>query len=183
MTCIVGIAKEGRVYIGGDSLGSSGWDSIVQCDKKVFSVGDAIMGLSGSPRAKQLLQYHLKLPDFPEGEFDLMRYMVADFSEAVRKCWRDGGYLEKDKERESGNGSCFLVGLRGRLFRVESTLQVIESLWDFDAIGIGAGYALGSLLRSDALGEDVDTAIYSALTAAEQFSNGVRRPFHILSEK
>jgi hypothetical protein len=37
-----------------------------------------------------------------------------------------GGYAEKDKEAEKGG--CFLVGVGGRLFQIESDYQVAEAL-------------------------------------------------------
>jgi ATP-dependent protease HslVU (ClpYQ) peptidase subunit len=183
MTCIVGVVRDEVVYLGADSLASDGWmNSIVREDKKLFRVGEIIIGLAGMPRAAQLLRFKLDLPTIP-GDADLFRWIVVEFIESVRKCWREGGYLEKKDERESGEGSEFLVGIRGRVFTVYSSLQVEENTWRYAAIGSGSSFAMGSLHHSASLGEDVDSAITLALTAAEKFNAGVRGPFHIISTK
>lgn len=183
MTCIVGIVRDGEIYIGTDSLACSGWGAIV-CEKfKAFRKGEFVFGLSGSPRMKQLLDYSLELPPLPEGDLDLFKYVAHDIVESVRKCLRDGGYLQKEKDRESAEGSYFLVGGRGRLFRIGSDLEVTENIWGYDAIGSGGDFALGSLYRSLTIGEETESAIVSALMAAEQFNIGVRGPFHIISTK
>jgi ATP-dependent protease HslVU (ClpYQ) peptidase subunit len=63
MTCIVGMVENGKVYIGGDSAGVSGFDYHIREDQKVFQNGDMIFGFTSSFRMGQLLQYSLKIPD------------------------------------------------------------------------------------------------------------------------
>ncbi len=71
-----------------------------------------------------------------------------------------------------------MVGVRGRLFVVESDYQVVEPTAPFAAIGSGAAYALGSMATSR--GRPV-ARITQALKVAERFSGAVRGPFTVLS--
>ena len=176
MTCIVGIAHKGRVYIGGDSAGVAGYDIVTRSDEKIFPNGDFLFGFCGSFRMGQLLRYALVPPSKEEGQ-DIYAYMVTRFIDAVRECLKAGGYASKDKEVEEGGD--FLVGYNGRLFRIESDYQVGESSNGYDAIGCGESYALGSLYMTNASAPH--GRVTKALDAAEYFSAGVRGPFHIMS--
>ena len=149
MTCIVGLAHEGKVTIGADSAGVGGLDIANRKDVKVFTNGDFVIGCTTSFRMIQLLQYKLTAPKRHPGT-DVMRFMVTDFVEEVRKLFRDGGFTTKEKEAESGGH--FLVGHAGRLFCVQSDFQVAERADGFDACGCGESYAMGARLpRGSAL--------------------------------
>lgn len=173
MTCIVGIAAEGKVFMGADSAGVGGWDIANRKDVKVFKNEGLVIGCTTSFRMIQLLQYQLHPPK-RHPETDVMKYMVTDFVEAVRTCFRNGGFMTKDREAEAGG--VFLVGCAGRLFRIDNDFQVGERAEGFDACGCGESYALGALgcLPQD---EPPIERIRHALTIAEHFSAGVRGPF------
>jgi len=47
MTCIVGVAKGGKVYIGADSLGSNGFTKEIRKECKVFKSGEFLVGVKG----------------------------------------------------------------------------------------------------------------------------------------
>src|SRR5689334_11937895 len=121
MTCIVGVAHEGRVVIGADSAGVGGLDLMIRADRKVFRNGDFIMGFTSSFRMGQLLAVKLKPPRHHPGD-DPWRYMVDEFVEAARSCLSNGGFAAKSNNVESGGQ--FLVGFKGRLFDIESDFQV-----------------------------------------------------------
>jgi hypothetical protein len=174
MTCIVGLVDQGKIYIGGDSAGVGGMSLIVRADEKVFINGDFIMGFTSSFRMGQLLRYSLK-PPVHHPDVDLFGYMVTDFIDAVRTCLKTGGFAEKEKEVEKAG--TFLVGFKGRLFKVEGDYQVGESGVPYDACGCGEDIALGAMFASPDL--PPEKRILTALEAAEQYSAGVRRPFII----
>jgi len=176
MTCIVGVRQGGKVYVGGDSAGVAGWDVTVRVDPKVFVNGPYAMGFTSSFRLGQLLQFRLKLPEPPRSPKRLYAFMVNEFVEATRECLKTGGVATREKEAEAGG--TFMVGVRGRLFIVESDYQVVEPAPAFAAIGSGAPYALGSLATSR--GSPVARA-RQALAVAERFCIGVRAPFRVLS--
>ena len=172
MTCIVGLAHDGKVLIGADSAGVGGLDIQNRRDVKVFINGDFVMGCTTSFRMIQLLQYKLQPPQ-RHPDIDVMRFMVTDFIESVRRLFRDGGFATKKEEAESGG--TFLVGHAGRLFRVDSDYQVGERADGFDACGCGESYALGSMACTD--GMSARDRLGQALQVAAHFSAGVRGPF------
>jgi hypothetical protein len=100
MTCIAGFMQDGRVHIGGDSAGIGGLSLTVRADRKVFTNGPYAFGIAGSFRMGDLLRYSFKPPK-PEKD-DLDRFMRVDFVNAVRACFKDGGFAEKDSEDEKG---------------------------------------------------------------------------------
>jgi ATP-dependent protease HslVU (ClpYQ) peptidase subunit len=181
MTCIVGLVNKGRTYLGGDSAGVSGLDITVRKDKKVFSNGEFVMGFTSSFRMGQVLQYDFVPPEVDDDDDeDLMRYMVKKFIPEVRKVFKETGYSKIDSNREAGG--CFLVGVRGRLFQVDSDFQVGENMSGFAAVGCGESYALGSLLTTDKADENLKPKwrLEMALLAASTFSGGVCEPFNFV---
>lgn len=178
MTCIVGLAQGGHVWLGGDSAGISGWSLTLRADEKVFRNGPFLMGFTTSYRMGQLLRYGLKPPEHPEG-VDVDRYMATTFVDAVRECLKDGGFAKKSSEQEEGG--TFIVGYRGGLFTVHDDYQVARRRDSFAAIGCGFEVALGALHASRAE-LDADYRVRLALEAAERFSAGVRGPFVILND-
>lgn len=173
MTCIVGIAAEGKVFMGADSAGVGGWDIANRKDVKLFKNEGLVIGCTSSFRMIQLLQYQLHPPK-RHPDTDVMKYMVTDFIEAVRTCLRNGGFMKKEAEVEQGG--CFLVGCAGRLFQVHGDFQVAERADGFDACGCGESYALGALAVMSASGPPRER-LQGALEIAAHFSAGVRGPF------
>lgn len=186
MTCIVGVvSKDGsKVIIGADSAGVAGYQIVSRKDEKVFKVGDFIIGCTGSFRMIQLLRYTFKPPVREEGQ-DVHEFMCTKFVDAVRECFKEGGWLQKDKEVE--RGGCFLVAYENRLFCIEGDFQVGERYDRFAAIGCGESYAEAAMYTSAAISginetvqiSDMDIA-YSGLLAAKHFSTGVCRPFKFI---
>ena len=174
MTCIVGVVKDGKVHIGGDSAGTSGWDLTVRADAKVFVAGDFLIGFTSSFRMGQLLRYSFQPPKKHQDK-DVMAFMVTDFVDAVRQCLKSGGYARKDNEAEQAG--TFLVGYVGRLFRIESDYQVAESVSGYDACGCGQSYAIGALAVTQTMSPD--ERVHLALHAAERHCAGVRGPFNV----
>lgn len=176
MTCVVGYVEDGRVHLGGDSAGVSGWDITLRADPKVFRVGEFVIGFTTSFRMGQLLQHSFEPPTIPP-KVDLFQYMVTDFIGEIRSVFDDGGFSKEKDGRESGG--IFLVGIRGRLFKVCDDYQVGESLDGYDACGCGEAYALGSLHTNRA--DDARGRLFTALMAASHHSAGVAAPFVFVS--
>lgn len=175
MTCIVGIAHDGKVLLGADSAGVSGLDRHIRRDRKVFRNGELVLGFTSSFRMGQLLQFDLSPPSINEGQ-EPYDYAVRSLIPAIRKTLKDGGYARVDNGRESGG--TFLVGFRGRLFTIYDDFQVGENDGGIAAVGCGEAYALGAM---HALA-DVEPLprLTAALNAATHFSAGVAPPFHFI---
>lgn len=176
MTAVVGFTDGEKVWMGADSEAIAGLTRVTRRNPKVFVNGKFLIGVAGSARAIDLMQYAFTPPMPKEGQ-DLMQYMTVDFVNAVRNCLSSGGYGEAQNGIES-MGSIVLVGHKGRLFRIESDYQVGEYALPYTAIGSGEDAALGALFATDGLRPRERIEI--ALKAAEQFNAGVRGPFTIL---
>lgn len=61
MTCIIGLIKNKKVYIGGDSAGVDGLNITIRKDSKVFKINKFIIGYTSSFRMGQLLRFKLKI--------------------------------------------------------------------------------------------------------------------------
>jgi ATP-dependent protease HslVU (ClpYQ) peptidase subunit len=174
MTCIVGIAANKKVYIGGDSIASNGYSKGITALPKVFRVGAFLIGYTDSFRMGQILQYHLDIRQ-QQNEEDDLRYLVVGFIEAVRKSLKEFGYTTVNNNNE--HGGTFLVGYRGRLYEVNGDFQINPDVNQFAAIGAGCQYALGALKASEHL--KPRKRIEKALTVASELSAYVIPPFLI----
>jgi ATP-dependent protease HslVU (ClpYQ) peptidase subunit len=178
MTCIVGLQKNGVVWIGGDSAGTSGdMRQRVRGDKKVFINGEFIIGFCGSFRVGQLLRHNLQLPTPQPGQDDVT-FLVNDFINAVKACLSEGSSVEQMK----GFEGAFLVGYRGKLYNIEADFQVGQPEVGFDACGSGADVAIGAMHASTKV-RNSRKRIEKALEASALNNAAVRPPFTILSLK
>ena len=175
MTCIVGIAEDGKVYIGGDSAGVAGLDLTVRSDEKVFKNGEFLFGFTSSFRMGQLLRFAFGPPDRAEKMEDY-KFLVTTFTDSVRSCLKTGGYATTKDGGE--HGGTFLLGYRGKLYCVEGDYQVGSAADGFACCGCGDQVANGSMFST--VGKPPRERIEIALKAAERFSAGVRGPFTIL---
>lgn len=176
MTAIAGVAQGGKVWIGADSAGVADWALTIQRAPKVFLRGPYIIGYSSSFRMGQILEHSFEPPAPPRRRGQLARFMVVNFVDALRAAFKTAGWGTNKDGREWGG--FFLVGARGRLFRIEDDFQVSEAADCFDAVGCGSELARGALYatRGQAPRKRVDLA----LRAAERCNAGVRGPFHVL---
>lgn len=183
MTCIVGYETPDGVFMGADSASVSSLDIRIREDSKVFKVGGMIMGFTTSWRMGQLLRYSLRLPEH-KGEKDDFEYLCTDFIDAVRKCLKLGGYAKEINNEESGG--VYLVGYRGKLYRVDSDFHVGRIINGYDACGCGEYYALGALMvLHEEFRDNVppEAIVTRALEAAAHFSAGVSPPFTVIQEE
>lgn len=177
MTCIVGIEHDDKVYIGGDSAGTGGWNLTVRADEKVFRNGPFVMGFTSSFRMGQLLRHALS--DVPEQATKQTNaaFMCTTFIDAVRACLKAGGFAAIHNGVETGG--TFLVGYRGNLYGIYDDFQVGRAISGQLAVGCGDAVAMGALCAS-AL-KDPRAKLRQALQIAEDNNGGVRGPFRVVS--
>ena len=182
MTCIVGLVHKKKVYMGGDSAGVGGLDLSVRADPKVFKNGPFLIGFTTSFRMGQILRFEFRPP--VQKTKDVEKYMVSKFIPAVHMAFDKHWWMtEKVEEKEGGRSGVFLVGYKGRLFKIDSDFQVAWNHKPFDACGCGGDYAKGAM---DILYQDdrltPEEKVEKALESAESFSGGVRAPFLIIKK-
>lgn len=177
MTCIVGLIDDGKVYIGGDSAGCT--DSYVERrrDTKVFKNGDFLIGFTSSFRMGQILRYSFCPPEI--FTTNVYRYMCTDFIDSLIKMLEDKKFAQVDKNEITGGE--FLVGYKNQLFDVGSDFQVCELYKNYNSVGCGRAWALGSLYSTKDRNMKPKDRIILALEAAEEFSPWVRKPFTVKS--
>jgi len=178
MTCIIALAQDGSVYMGGDSAGVDVQTLAVhvRTDAKVFITGEFIFGFTTSFRMGQLLQYSFTPPEHPP-EKCTMAYMVTDFIDAIREVFSAKGFLTKLNEGEVGGD--FLVGYRGKIYEIANDFQVGTMAVNYASLGCGADFAQGVMFATSDM-VSPESRITLALDAAEYFSGGVTRPYKIL---
>lgn len=182
MTCIVGLTKDGRVFMGSDSIGSDGHRYSIRAEPKVFkrktNHGEFLFGYTTSFRFGQLLQHALTIPPHPSRTSD-HKYMVTRFIDAVRKTFKDGGYSTKKDEVEKAGTA--LIGYHGKLWRMEDDYQIALANQEGDAVGSGVDGASGALYIIKDIDWEPKYKVRKALQAAEACIESVRGPFKIIS--
>lgn len=178
MTAIVGIVEDGKVWLGGDSAGVGGLSLQTRSDPKVFKNGETGIGYTSSFRMGQILEHHLTMPTPYESE-DGMPYMVKRFVPSVKHALKEHGFQTTRDGQDAGG--TFLVGYRGELYEVEDDYQVARVRQTYHACGCGRDLALGSLFTTEQFDLRPRDRINMALSAAAEFSAGVRGPFHVIS--
>lgn len=173
MTCIVGIAKEGNVYIGGERAASDSDVILSVCRPKVGIKGDWAYGFAGSYGTGQLIEL-INLPKVLKNDdpYNLLRLVVV---EELKKHYDSLGRDIED------NAADWLIGCKGRLFELSSgdwgVIEVLES-----SIGSGNTIAMGSLHTTKQF--EVATPVYrieSALNAAIELSPTCIGPVDIIT--
>lgn len=172
MTSIVGISRDGVVYIGGDSCGSDFYSCMQVTSPKVFITGEFLFGCCGSFRMIDLLRYSLQVERQENGQTD-DAFIRTVFISSVRKLFKENGFLYEDKRDRGGN---FLLGYRGVLYEVQDDFSVLNPPDWGHAVGSGEQPARGSLFttRDD---WDCHRRLILALEAAEATTPSVRGPF------
>ena len=177
MTCIVGVTNKGKVYMGGDSCGSSSASQQTVGNPKVFKVQDFLIGCTSSFRMIDLLTHNLSVGrDHPEDSDDL--FMRTTFIEGVRNCLKKGGFARVSAGVESGGN--FLVGYHGKLYEVQGDYSILNSEDWGNCVGSGEGPARESLWTTRK-GKDPKVRVRTALEAAEAIVPSVRGPMVLLT--
>jgi len=163
MTCVIGLIRNGHIYMGSDSLSLDGWHRVRTPHKKIFRKGDMLIGTAGNQRISDIIEYNLVLPDEAAGD-----YLGAVFIPALRACIDEHGGKIED--------STLLIGYKGELFFVGEDFSFLE-VGSYEAIGAGAKYALGYMYAMEKTCLSPERLITKALECAAWFSASCAGPF------
>lgn len=179
MTCIIGVKTSSGVLLAADSLASSWSTSHTRQDPKLHKYRrNLAIGLCGSPRAMQILRFHVDPPKIDRDEFE---WAVTQFVPVIRTAFTELGYAEV-RHNVEGFDSDFIVAVNNRILTVECDYQVAEEPQIFNAVGSGAREAKGAMYSLSMMNK-TPTPRYIAtrgLEAAEEFARGVRRPWNFI---
>lgn len=175
MTCIAAIANNGKVYMGGDSAAVEEETHIISTRKepKVFINGAYLIGYAGSFRFGKVVE-HSFIPPKPQLD-NLDRFLNTIFIDALKECC-ESAKIDPSSEDDSSE---LLIGVGGRLFEFCNDWHFGEDSHNYNSIGSGSSFAMGSLYSTGRMKSE-RARINLALQAAENFSSTVRGPFTIL---
>ena len=181
MTCIAGAIKGTELWIGADAVSVQGCSAArVSTQAKVFQVGEFLIGSAGTLRVQQILRYMFTPPAI---DVDLVTYMVKVFVPALRSVIKDNGGEIIDGSGNSQLDGRYLIGVRGRLFEIDSSYAVFEAKAPYAAIGcadqeaLAAMFTATSLMAADITPKQI---VERGLLAAVEFDTSIRAPFTIL---
>lgn len=165
--------------MGADSAGSTyGGQIVTRTDKKVFMNGELMIGICGSFRMRDILQYHMTFKKYDQKLYTPLEYVNHEIAEKAREAFKQRGLTCVENNEETFNAS-FIVGFRKKLFEVESDFQVGEAETAYLTCGSGGDIAAGSLFTSQKLNIPPVDRIQLALHAAAYGNAYVRGPFYI----
>jgi len=170
MTCILGLIRNGHVYMGSDSLYLNGWHRVRTSHPKIFRKGTMLIGTSGDQRISDIIEYNFD----PEEDYrdDPVEFLGMDFLPAMRDAIKKhGGMKEEDME------ATVMVGYKGHLFIIGEDFTLSEIGSSYEAIGAGAKYAMGYMYAMEKTCLSPERLIEQALSCAEYWCAGVRGPF------
>lgn len=179
MTCIVGLEKDGHIYLGGDRAASTPMSVIESGRPKVFTKGPFAIGYSGSFRVGQVIEHLMGIPPHHPESTDL-EYMVGGLIEHIRFCLKSSGVVDINNAVEISRGT-MLIGYNGTLYEMDSDFQCLPKR--YAAIGSGFLPALGVLHYITTNEENYNevSTVQSALEAGAHFNPFVREPFDMVT--
>lgn len=171
MTCIVGIAKDGIIYMGGDRGASDSYTILSLSHPKVKQCGDYLIGFAGSLGIGELAHY-IDLP--PIGK-NIEKTLRTSFVKALKNAIEEYG----NASHLDDNSTDWLIGVQGRLFEISSEDWSVAE-FNETSIGSGNNIALGSLHTTRSW-KDQEKRIKHSLQAAVDISPSCSGPIDILS--
>jgi len=169
MSCVVGLLKDGKLYMGSDGRASTDTgEKRPIIATKLFWNNDFLIGFAGSVRTGQLLkQEYFEVPAD-----------VSDLPDAIREHLQHKGSLAISEDQLSVQNCNFLVGFYGKLYEILTDFQINEVYGDYLAIGSGSNWAMGSLYTSKRV-KSGEKRVLIALKAASQFDAACGPPYSI----
>lgn len=177
MTVIVALADGDKIYLGGDSAVTSGYQQKIRAVPKVYKRNGFLIGGAGYMVVNQIMAHITTIP--PElVDQTPFEYIVNEFLPEFRKAVKSMGQMTICHSRES-TGNVFLIAYKGKIFEIGSDMNVFESSDNYLAIGSGSEYALGSLHATEKSGKSPKERVDMALQAAIKFDSFCASPVGI----
>lgn len=191
MSVVVGIKKDGVVYLGADTMATLG-DSkrwlTNEHSQKIWAVEDlpnAMMGGVGLLRDLNVVRYctdglipeidiikdTVSIRTIMENAAPIIMQSVDEYCKAI--C------LDREMGPSTGLSNFFLA--QGEHLFMITGDGYVDEIEDCDAIGSGADSALASL--SNTVGEEPEVRIYKALHASSTMDVGVGAPYVIMNNR
>jgi len=175
MTCLVGVIKEGKTYIGTD-----GYATTEDCERKsiicrkLFVTGKYVVAFSGHIRTGQLL-YPESGFKFPDSIYQIPNHMYLWLKEYEA--------VGRDETQVAIIQSNFMILTKDKIYEVLMDLSIseIDPSIGYTSIGSGTPFAMGSLYTTAGSGMPPKMRIETALNAAAEYIKNVGPPYSIYS--
>lgn len=139
-----------------------------------------IIGFSGSVRDLDLLTYAEKLIDKRDEPNIDHKYIVTKVIPNLINLFTNNSRNINDKGI-NGIESYFLLAYKDKMWLIESNYAVLDIVDNYNAIGSGVNFALGSLHTTEDMDLTPVEKIHMALQSASKFAVGVAPPFYIIN--
>jgi ATP-dependent protease HslVU (ClpYQ) peptidase subunit len=196
MTCIVAVAKDGVVYIGGDRFTTDGnGGRFIDGSPKIAAIPafgrlEFLAGCAGDGRCCDIVLSTNILKEYSFWTEASLSALISDdpernvreiLVEAIRSALKDRGAMMKDDDGQD-KGCTVLVGHMGRLFVIGENFAVSVITEDHVAIGGAKEYALGALEATYHTGNSWHprNRLMVALKTAKKYNITVVEPFDFL---
>lgn len=144
MTCCIGYKTEKALYFISDTQGSTDDVKETRLDPKVFKVNNMLFATCGSFRMRDVLMYELDIPRLKANE-DLDKYMRTTVINAIRDLFVEKGICIKTEESDLTSPGDILIGIKDKIYKIESDFQVGEINKAYVAIGCGSREAMAAM--------------------------------------
>ena len=175
MTCLVGMIKNGKTYIGAD-----GYATTEECERKpiicrkIFKSGKYIVAFAGHIRTGQLL--------YPESGFEFPDD-IYQIPNSIYLWLREFEVIGKDETQIGLIATNFMILTKDAIYEILMDLQIseIDPEVGYTALGSGTPYAMGSLYTTSYTKMPPKKRLAMALDAANMYVKNCGPPYLIYS--
>lgn len=175
MTIVAAIKQGNKIYMASDSGGTNNCGTYMAVPNgKIFQRHDMLIGVSGSLRWLNLLQY---APEFiaPPKDGEPMAWFCTTFADTLRELAKNKGLLLRDENTGDDADLNLIIGYRNELYLIPRNLSAEIVTRDFYAIGSGRDEASGVLFALRY--QSPVTRLISAMEACAELRSEIRPPF------
>lgn len=169
MTCIVAIAHEGNVYMGGERAASDGKYIEEMEEPKICTRNGYLFGYAGNIGVGQYVINNFKFPDTSTPQ-----EMHTIFLPALKALFHKADMLFKEEDEVE-----FLIAKNGRVYGYHGSDHQLVSYRE-TSIGSGGGVAIGSLYTTRSW-KSQEKRIHTAISAAIEYTVSCTGTIDILS--
>lgn len=188
MTCCIGYKTDKMIYFAGDTQGSNTETKETRLDPKVFKNKNILIATCGSFRMRDVLMYELDLPKLNMDE-DIDKYIRTTVINAIRNLFIEKGICIKNEESDLASPGDILLGIKDKIYKIESDFQVGEVDKPYVAIGCGSREAMGAMtmyekyLDLPQTKKDTENFLINALETTAELNINVNNICNIISKR